>query len=721
MRQERTGVGTIASLTAGAVVGVVEVVLATSFAALIFAGALSDRLPDGVGLYLVSAVVMLAVHAWTGHQRGGIGSVQDGPAVILAVIAASIASSRPGGEEEIFLTVVAAVVTATLLTGIVSVLLGSFRLGNAVRFVPYPVIGGFLAGTGWLLAKGGVGVAADIVPTIDTLDELLAPATLARWVPAVVFAVTLLVLGRAVRAPLLIPGALGVGIVLFAIAMAVTGSSITEAQEGGWLLGPFPETGLWQPWAVRAIGGADWGVVLAETAGIATVVFVSVVAMLLNASGIELMLGRELDPDRELRIGGTANLIAGAAGGIPGFPALSLTSLAQRMAVSPRVAGFVGSAVALATLTLGGGIVALIPRMLLGGTVLLLGLGFLVDWVIDARRSLPRWEWIIVLAILATIIGWGLLPGVAVGLVLALVLFAVSYSRADVVRSVSSGVELRSNVDRPLVEREALRALGEHVHVIGLQGFVFFGTATEVLDRIRDRVRAEGIPPVRFLVVDLRRVTGVDSSAVLAFQRAAELGTAAGFQLVLTGATPSVRRQIQRGIDRAGVSSAAFEPDLDRGLQRCEDALLASSTMGSGADATDTPADLIGRLQPYLERVAVQEGSVLLAQGDPPDDVFLLESGRLRVEMATQDGARVRLRTMRPGIVVGEIALYSGRPRTADVVAEEPSVVLRLSRASIDRMRRQDPSLAADVHRWFASMLADRLGETLHTLDTLTD
>ncbi|MGH2629557.1 MAG: hypothetical protein ACRDHI_03225 [Actinomycetota bacterium] len=67
------------------------------------------------------------------------------------------------------------------------------------------------------------------------------------------------------------------------------------------------------------------------------------------------------------------------------------------------------------------------------------------------------------------------------------------------------------------------------------------------------------------------------------------------------------------------------------------------------------------------------------------------------------------------------IALYSGRPRTADVVAEEPSVVLRLSRRSIERMQREDPSLASELHRWFASMLADRLGETLHTLDGMTD
>ena len=94
---------------------------------------------------------------------------------------------------------------------------------------------------------------------------------------------------------------LAVGLAAFVVGMLVTGSSVADAEAGGWLLGPFPEAGLWRPWAGRALTGADWTAVLGEAAGIATVVFVSVIATLLNASGIELMLGRELDPDTELR------------------------------------------------------------------------------------------------------------------------------------------------------------------------------------------------------------------------------------------------------------------------------------------------------------------------------------------------------------------------------------------------------------------------------------
>ena len=156
---------------------------------------------------------------------------------------------------------------------------------------------------------------------------------------ALVFAVALTIGVRVTRWPLLIQAALGIGLVAFALGLVVTGSSIAEAQAGGWLLGPFPEAGLWQPWSFRAIAGADWGAVFQEFAGIATVVFVSVVATLLNASGMELMLRREFEPDTELRDAGIANLVAGAAGGIPGFHALSLTSLGERMDVPARSPG----------------------------------------------------------------------------------------------------------------------------------------------------------------------------------------------------------------------------------------------------------------------------------------------------------------------------------------------------------------------------------------------
>ena len=101
--------------------------------------------------------------------------------------------------------------------------------------------------------------------------------------------------------------------------------------------------------------------------------------------------------------------------------------------------------------------------------------------------------------------------------------------------------------------------------------------------------------------------------------------------------------------------------------------------------------------------------------------MFVLESGRLSVETVTPEGTRMRLRTLRPGVVVGEMAMYTGVPRSADVVAETPSVVLRLSRESIERVEAADPALAAALHRWLATTLSERLGESLRAFDALFD
>ncbi|MGZ5345846.1 MAG: SulP family inorganic anion transporter [Actinomycetota bacterium] len=711
----------LAAFAGGVVIGAVEVVLAISFAALVFGGYLSYFLSQGIGLYLVAAAVTLAILAWRAGTRGVVGSVQDAAAAVLAVVATTTALDAFGSLDRAFLTVVAATVVVTLATGITFALLGVFRLGNLVRYVPYPVVGGFLAGTGWLLFKGGIGVAATIQPYWRTIPDLLRDDELLRWVPALVFGVLLLIVTRVVNRPLVIPAVIGLGLVLFAVGVLVTGSSLDEVEEGLWLLGPFPAGQLWEPWTVRdALTGADWAAVLRQVAGIATAVFVAVIACLFNVSGIELIRHTDLDTNRELRDAGIVNVASSAFGGIPGYHALSLTALAQQMGVNAQLAGLVAALVPLSAVIFGAAMIELIPRLIVGGVLVFVGLAFIVEWVWDKRRALPLSEYLVVLLILATIVTRGLLPGVAVGLVLAVVLFAVNYSRLEQVSEVAFGETYRSNVDRPLDEREALRSLGERVQILRVNGFVFFGTSSGLLERIRKRVEGAGL---RFLLIDLRRVTGMDSSAVMSFRKVAQLAEANGFELVLTDGPEAVRGRLERGGVAASDGIVGFEPDLDRGLQRCEDGLLegAAAPVVAAEGSSEALAGLPPRLSIYLERMPLAEGTTLIRQDDPPDDVFVLESGRLSVEMVTPEGTRLRLRAVRPGVVVGEIAMYTGVPRTADVVAETPSVVLRLSKESIERLEAEEPELAAALHRWLARTLAERLSDTLRAFDALLD
>jgi SulP family sulfate permease len=654
--------------------------------------------------------VTLGVLAWRAGSRGVVGSLQEVPAAVIAGVASATALSTFGGPDRAFLTVVAATFVVTLLCGIAFVVLGTLRRGNLLRFVPLPVVGGLLAGIGWLLCKGGVGVAADLPPELLTLADLRTGDMLARWGPAVAFGAVLLAATRLVRRPLVLPVVLGIGMALFAVGAVVTGSSMAEMRFGDWLLGPFDVTQLWEPWTLWAVTGADWSAVLGQGVGIVVAVTLVAVAVLFNLSGTETVLERDLDTDRELRDAGIANVLAGAAGGVPAYQTLSFTSLARR--VDARVAGLVAALVPLGAAVIGARVVGLLPRMLVGGVLLFLGFALLVGWVWDRRRSLPRVEYVIALLILATIVWRGLFPGVVVGAVMSVVLLAISYGRIDQVRVAAFGRTHRSNVDRAPAERAALMAVSDRVQILRLHGFVFFGTANALLERIRERLEA-GAPA--FLVIDLFRVSGVDSSAVVSMAKIVQLAQARGFELLVTGASDKVRRQLERGGVVASDGGVRFETDLDRGLERCEEALLASAAVGNGSQ--DGEAGIPSGLTRYLERRELAEGTMLIHEGDRTGDVFVLERGRLAVEATRSDGTRMRLRSIRPGVVVGEIAMYSGVPRTADVVAESPCVVQRLGRDALERIEDEDPALAARVHRWLARTLSDRLSDTVRMVD----
>jgi len=735
MVERRRAATWFASVAAGLIIGAVECVLAIAFAALVFGGLLGARLPDGIGLYLGAAALTLAFMAWRSGSRGVVGSVQDAAAAVLGLVASAAAAkaadldliARQSGLEvhgrpDIFLTVVAATLVVTVLCGILFVVIGRFRLGALIRFVPYPVVGGFLAGTGWLLFKGGVYVSTGTILHLRTVPSMIREHHLVHWVPALAFGVILLIAVRTIKRPLVIPAVIAIGLGVFVVGMIATGSSIEEVRDEGWLLfGPGETARSWKPWAFRALGGADWASVLESWAGIVTGVFVATFAILFNISGTELVLDRDLDTNEEMRDAGVLNIVSGALGGIPGYHALSLTALATRMNVDARAAGLIAALVPLAAVVVGAEVVGLIPRMIVGGVLVFLGLSFMVEWVWDKRRLLPPLEYAVVLVILVGIIVWGFLIGVVIGLVLAVVLFAISYGRIELVREVAFGETYRSNVDRPATERAELRGLSERVQILRVSGFVFFGSTNRLLERIRRRI--ESTPP-RFLVIDLRRVTGVDSSAVVSFVKVLRLAETSGFEVVFTGASDPVREQLARGGVDESDGLVSFEPDLDRGLQRCEDALLSAPSLAE-AKREHPAAGGSGALPPglaaHLERVSVPEGAVLIHRDDPPGDVYVLESGRLSVETTTAEESRIRLRTLRPGVVVGEIALYTGGARTADVVAEAPSVVLRIGRESIERLEAEEPELAAALHRWLATTLAERLTDTRGAVDALLD
>ena len=364
----------------------------------------------------------------------------------------------------------------------------AFTPVDSCRYIPYPVVGGFLAGTGWLLAKGGFGVMLGGPLTLANLPGLLAPAKLIEWAPGVIFAVVLLLVLRRYDHFLITPGALILTTALFYVYLWIARIPIAEASVRGWLLGPFPVGGFYQPLTPGMLAQVNWAAILGQADKIATILVLSVVALLLNTSALEVTVRQDIDLDRELLTAGLSNL-AGAFGGSPvGYQTLGMSALAYRLGARSRLVNLISGLVCGAALFFGASLFSFFPKVVLGGMLLYLGLSFLAEWLFDARRSLPTVDYLLVWIILAIIATLGFLQGIGAGVVIAAILFVITYSRVHVIRNTLNGEVFHSNVDRPKQHRDLLAKHGAEIHILRLQGFIFFGTIQAILSAIRLRL-----------------------------------------------------------------------------------------------------------------------------------------------------------------------------------------------------------------------------------------
>jgi sulfate permease, SulP family len=645
------------SISAGLVNGVIVITIELSFAALIFSGPLAGQIARGIGFYLFGAFVICSVAALFSSFGGTIAVPQDSPAAILALVGAAIVAKlqTTPADDRAFSTVIVAIATTTCMTGAVLLAFGFFKLGNLMRFIPYPVVGGFLAGTGLLLVQGALRIMMG--PTLNLLhaNYLFVPGVLLQWLPGALLAILLLLILRRYSNFIIMPALIILSIGLFYGMLLLTHTSIAVAETRGWLLGPFPQAGLWQPLTFKEIAQVNWPAILGQLDKLGTIAFISAVALLLNTSGLELAIRQDVDLNRELQVAGFANLLAALGGGPVGYQTLSLTSLAHRVGGRGRLVGLTVAAIFAAMLLFGSNLLSYFPKVVLGGLLLFLGFSFLAEWVYDAWFKLPRVDYAVVILILAVIGFAGFLEGVAAGIAIAIILFIASYSRINIVRRVLSGTYLHSAVDRPASQCQLLRDNGGLLGIYQLQGYIFFGTAQSLLSQIHQRITYLSPPFLRFVILDFTRVTGLDSSASSSFVRMNQLAETKDIQLVFIHVPLKMQFQLQHmGLNNKGIMPIQFLPTLDVGLEWCEEQILLEESK----ILLETPVKLqtelfrlfpnpadVARFLNYLEIVQVESGERFIHQGASPDCYFL-ESGLASAVLELPDERSIRLRVM---------------------------------------------------------------------------
>ena len=726
MTKDSTVSDFIPSLIAGTISGIIFVVSAMALAALIFTGPLSSYLPQGIGILLVGSIIFALFSALTATYPLILSAPQDIPIAILALMAVSIGAGINGQmvAEEAFQFIFVAIGVTSVLVGLFFWILGRFRLGKLVRFIPFPVVGGFLAGTGWLIVKFSFTMMTDIDLTLVNLEHFIESDIFFQWFPGLVFAVVMLLAGRRFSHYLLTPGILTGSIILFYGIMFAQGFTFGELENRGFLLGPFPEGGLFPGFPFEYVPDFRWDLFLVHLPAIATMMILSAISVLFNYSGLELIVKEDFDLDKELRLTGYSNILAGIAGAPAGYLTLNETSLAYNIGSRSRLPSIIVAVFCGITLLIGAQALSIFPKVILGGLLLNLGLEFLVEWLVDTWKRLHKSDYLVIVLILIVIGTVGFLEGIVIGLLMSIALFVINYSKVEVVKYELTGKTFNSNVERSEYLRKILDDNGDQIFILPLQGFIFFGTANKLLQRVLDRIESDTSNSMKYLLSDFRQVTGMDSSAVNSFNKLKIMAENHQFHILLCGLDQDINEQLLiEGIIPDDSNIIQTFVDLDHGLEWCEEQIIQTVLKDSGdldrLRDNSQFRNMLSDISEYLEEQDVSEDMVIIEQGKKAGGIYFLESGHFTVRLDSGKGEQIRLKTLGPGTVVGEVSLYLGSEASASVVTDVDCRIYYLSKENFKKMQLEAPEKTTMLHSYVVKLLSDRLAESNATIQAL--
>ena len=703
------------SLASGAVVGVFSILFYLSYAALIFSGPLTPWLSYGIAATFITGAIGGAAMSLCSSLPFAIGGPDGSTSAVTAALVAALGTRMVanGNEGGLLTATLVTLALSSALTGLLLCGLGLARAGRAIRFVPYPVIGGFLGASGCLMLLGAIQVLTGNRIQLANLGQFLEIEAAEKIVAGLAVAAFLL-LGRVYwKTPFAMPAQLLVCICVFYLVLLITGVPAPEAQAHGWMFATPAAIGIRPEHGALDFPRFPWSAIPELTADFFAVMFVTTISVLLNITGVELATRREANLDRELNVLGAANLLCAALGGYVACITLTRSNMNFALGRNSRVAGLAVAATSAALLLVNPGFIAYMPKCVLGGLLITIAHDALRRWLVGSARQLARLEYLSVLAIAFIIVRWGFVPGVSIGVIIGCATFALSAGRINSIKFAFDGTEYRSSLDRGTAELALLAANGRELQGLCLQSYLFFGSANRLYEH--DRALLAEQSQCRFLLFDFKLVTGVDSSATHSFTQIKQAADALGTSLVLVNMSPALTKAFNNIKFITG--DILVIPELDRALEACENAIIAAHSNADGETRSlrEWLAEALGNAE-HAEMLAMQcqrfefgPGDIIAHQGAPADSMHFILEGRVGIIVNMEGGRSVRVRSLGRHTTIGEMGLITGRPRSATVQAEIASVAYELPADAFERLKAERPSLAQALFTFVIGVMAERL------------
>lgn len=541
--------------------------------------------PAGISIFYVSTIISQLVFSAGSIFKGGIGSELIEVVPFFHSMANTITSIV--GEENpdaVIATTITSYALSSMLTGLIFWCMGKFRLGYIIGFIPRHILIGCIGGVGWFLIQTGFEVSArleDFQYDLDTLHKLGQSDTLALWIIPLALAILLFGLQRKITSQYFLSVyILMIPFVFYFFVLTIDELQPDNLRHHGWIFEAPNEGEPWYHfWTLYKFNLVHWGAIFETTGAMFALTFFSLLHVPINVPALAQSTGEDnADLNKELKLHGYSNFLSGCAGSIQNYLVYANTLFFIRSGGNSRLAGVMLAALTAVVLVIGPSLIGFIPVMMVGTLIFVLGFELLCDALVAPRHKLKGLEYLTILAIVLTMGIYDFVAGIFLGIILAFASVIVHQSGVSAVRACYTGDQVGSMVRRNPSQHHYLQEVGRQTYIIKLVGNLFFGTIVGVQEKIRDLISDNAFDdhPIKYLIIDLWQVTGIDYSAAEGFMTISRLLHKKGVVLLISG--KDAESKIGRDLRAVGLGDdgpeVMFMPDLNSALESCENEQL---------------------------------------------------------------------------------------------------------------------------------------------------
>ncbi len=682
--------------------------------------------PTHAALGALAGIVGASVIGLMASTFGGTDRLISAPcapaaAVLSAFAIGMVHDGVPAGNIVLMLLMLG------ILAGGFQVLFGFVGIGQLIKYIPYPVVSGYLTGVGLIIIGSQLSKLVGAPSGTPWHQSLISP-WMWDWQALVVGAATIagILLGPGItkRLPGMIIGVLAGVLTYFALAMQ--DASLLEVTNNPLIIGPLGVSGegyfasITERW--HEIGDLRLSQVGALFGSALTLAVLLSIDTLKTCVVLDQMTRSRHNPNRELVAQGAANIASCSVGGIPGAGTMGATLINLSSGATTRASGLVEGVLALLSALLLSNFIAWIPVSALAAGLIVVGFRMIDREPLRfIQSSATVFDFGVVVAVVVVALSIGLIAASGVGVALAIVLFLREQIGGTVVRHKFYVNQMSSNWHRPESETRILEQKGDQAVIFELQGSLFFGTTQQLYGLIEAEIKTR-----KFIILDMKRVMSVDVTAAHLLNQLRDSLSETGAMLLLSNVRENLPngRNLRAFLDQTGVTekhdTVRLFPELDSAIEWVEDrilgevervvpepeaAMLLSEMELFKGRKDETLVDLEARLTSRL----CAAGETVYSRGEPGDALFMIRRGSVKIFAPIGAGRTRHIATFGRGDFFGGLAFLDGRPRGNDAIAAVETEFFVLSLEQFNAISEEHKRLALTLLSAISRTLALRL------------